>query len=307
MARYRVVVAVVGLAFTLSSCSYIASWLQGPTGPAGQDGISIVWLGSYSTAPGSPSTNDAYYNTTDGVSYIWDGSEWQVLAQDGMDGLDGLNGIDGTNGVDGTNGANGLSIVWLGSFPTAPLSPTTNEAYYDTTDGRSYLWDGASWQILAQDGFLDVAVTLTFTLGQTAVGFTDDSLIGREFTVMLDADVDPTNANEIPIYNGKLAPGQGLVSDFPDDYITVSFSVPTGTATSGWYTVFVWIEDDADDPNGDLFNPGIVNNGTIDPHQDLIYAVGNRALATPNVFFPSGGAANWTLYVEATTLNYLWP
>lgn len=70
----------------------------------------------------------------------------------GLPGNNGADGINGANGTNGTNGTNGISIVWLGSFSTAPLYPDLNNAYYNTTLGKSYIWDGDSWEILAQDG-----------------------------------------------------------------------------------------------------------------------------------------------------------
>lgn len=70
----------------------------------------------------------------------------------GLPGNNGADGINGINGTNGTNGINGISIVWLGSFSTAPLYPDLNNAYYNTTLGKSYIWDGDSWEILAQDG-----------------------------------------------------------------------------------------------------------------------------------------------------------
>jgi hypothetical protein len=45
-----------------------------------------------------------------------------------------------------------VSIQWLGTLPVAPISPTLNQAYYSSTDGKSYVWDGDSWELLAQDG-----------------------------------------------------------------------------------------------------------------------------------------------------------
>lgn len=46
----------------------------------GKDGDSIIWKGSYATAPADPEYLWAYYNTTDGCSYLWDGTKWTVLA-----------------------------------------------------------------------------------------------------------------------------------------------------------------------------------------------------------------------------------
>ncbi|OFY94757.1 MAG: hypothetical protein A3K10_10215, partial [Bacteroidetes bacterium RIFCSPLOWO2_12_FULL_31_6] len=109
---------------------------NGIDGIDGTNGIGINWLGAFSTPPLSPSQNDAYYNDTDGISYIWDGATWNTLAQDGA------------------------SVNWLGAFVTAPLTPSQNDAYYNSTDGVSYIWDGATWNMLAQDG-----ASTTYTAG----------------------------------------------------------------------------------------------------------------------------------------------
>src|SRR5690554_6017222 len=127
-------------------------------GADGNDGISINWLGTYTTAPASPVLNDSYYNSTDGVSYIWNGTAWQIVAQDGNDGAIGAAGPQGPQGPIGNTGpagapgTNGISINWLGTYTTAPTSPALNDSYYNSTDGVSYIWNGTAWQIVAQDG-----------------------------------------------------------------------------------------------------------------------------------------------------------
>jgi hypothetical protein len=110
---------------------------DGPAGNTGADGISLVWKGEQSSAPASPQLNWAYYNTGDKKSYIYNGSNWQTLAQDG---------------AAGNTGADGISIVWKGELPSAPTSPQLNWAYYNTADKKSYIYNGSNWQILAQDG-----------------------------------------------------------------------------------------------------------------------------------------------------------
>ncbi|MBN2650750.1 MAG: SUMF1/EgtB/PvdO family nonheme iron enzyme [Spirochaetales bacterium] len=122
---------------------------NGQDGQNGSDGSSIVWKGSLAVAPANPSLNWAYYNSVEKVSYIYDGSAWQVLARDGSD---GANGSDGQNGQDGQNGADGVSIVWKGSSATALTTPERLWAYYNTTDKVSYIYDGYAWQVLARDG-----------------------------------------------------------------------------------------------------------------------------------------------------------
>ena len=66
-------------------------------GVDGLNGLSINWQGQVSTAPSTPNTNDAYYNTTDGISYIYSGATWDTLAASGTSSVDAdwvINGVD---------------------------------------------------------------------------------------------------------------------------------------------------------------------------------------------------------------------
>lgn len=115
--------------------------------------VSITWLGTYDTSPSNPQIGDAYYNSLLGASYVYDGSVWCQISKDGEDGADGADGKDGTNGTNGTPATvTGYLITWKGSYSSAPENPEAGWAYYDTTDKKSYIYDGSSWQILAQDG-----------------------------------------------------------------------------------------------------------------------------------------------------------
>ena len=67
---------------------------KGETGAAGvdgKDGISIVWLGTFDSVDEieNPEYLNAYFNMTDGCSYIFNGNEWQLLARSGTNGADG--------------------------------------------------------------------------------------------------------------------------------------------------------------------------------------------------------------------------
>ena len=123
-----------------------------------QTNLTFKWLGEFATEPEDPDLYDAYYNTTDGCSYIWNGSDWDLLAKsgedgaDGKDGVDGEDGKDGTNGTDGKDGVDGQSIEWKGELEAAPKNPKLYWAYYNTLDGCSYIWNGSDWDILAKDG-----------------------------------------------------------------------------------------------------------------------------------------------------------
>lgn len=63
----------------------------------------------------------------------------------------GDDGSDGSNGADGVDGDDGASIVWKGSFASHPASPENGWAYYNTTDKKSYIYQGA-WYQMTIDG-----------------------------------------------------------------------------------------------------------------------------------------------------------
>ena len=107
---------------------------------------SFIWQGSFAVSPANPEKYWAYFNTTDGCSYIYDGTQWTLLAQAGADGKDGA---DGKNGIDGIDG---VTINWKGSSATSPANPEKYWAYFNTTDGCSYIYDGTWWTLLVQAG-----------------------------------------------------------------------------------------------------------------------------------------------------------
>jgi len=113
---------------------------KGQNGENGNDGTIIVWKGSLSAEPASPVKGWCYYNSTAKKSYMYDGSAWQMIAQ------------DGTDGDNGNDGAPGTLIVWKGALETAPENPVTGWCYYNSTDKKSFMYDGTAWQMIAQDG-----------------------------------------------------------------------------------------------------------------------------------------------------------
>lgn len=97
----------------------------------------ISWLGSLEESPSNPRKYDAYHNTVDGCSYIYDGANWTLLA---------------SKGDKGDAGTNGRSIVWKGSYSIAPQNPEKLWAYYNISDGCSYIYDGMKWTNLTSKG-----------------------------------------------------------------------------------------------------------------------------------------------------------
>ena len=128
--------------------TFTSDELKNIDGKDGSDGVSIVWLGVFDSESEikEPKYLNAYFNKTDGCSYIYDGMKWTLLARSGA------NGSNGNNGTNGTNGTNGLSIVWKGELSSAPENPEVNWAYYNTETGCSYIWNGAKWDLLSKAG-----------------------------------------------------------------------------------------------------------------------------------------------------------
>ncbi len=61
------------------------------------------------------------------------------------------NASDSQSPKDGTDGKDGISIIWKGAFSSADLieEPEYLWAYYNTSDGCSYIYDGEKWTLLA--------------------------------------------------------------------------------------------------------------------------------------------------------------
>ncbi|MCQ2584450.1 MAG: BspA family leucine-rich repeat surface protein [Treponema sp.] len=119
---------------------------KGDKGDTGKEGTSIVWLGTYASADEikDPKALNAFFNTTDGCSYIYDGEKWTLLTTKGDKGETGTS----------TNGNDGMSIKWLGSFASTEEieNPEKLNAFFNTTDGCSYIYDGTKWSLLAAKG-----------------------------------------------------------------------------------------------------------------------------------------------------------
>jgi len=130
MKQFFILFLVLG-AFTLMACDDTES------SPTVNPSI-FNWIGDFAAAPYACTEDtkyEAYHNTVEEAGYICDGTDWRLIAQDG---------------TDGTDGTDGISISWLGSFDTDPLNPVLNQAYANTLDGNSYIYNGSAWIILVQ-------------------------------------------------------------------------------------------------------------------------------------------------------------
>lgn len=95
MSRCRkILIATACVAVTLAGMG-----CEGPAGPAGSEGpqgeagAGIEWKGVLDQAPENPQLNWAYYNTSDTVAYIYDGTAWDTMYV-GLPGPAGADGVD---------------------------------------------------------------------------------------------------------------------------------------------------------------------------------------------------------------------
>ena len=56
------------------------------------------------------------------------------------------------NGAEGVAGADGVSIRWQGTFAEHPENPENGWAYYNSTDKKSYVYQGGTWYQMTVDG-----------------------------------------------------------------------------------------------------------------------------------------------------------
>ena len=120
----------------------------------------ISWRGSFESAPTNPEKYDVYFNSTDGCTYIYDGTQWVLMALKGDTGATGAQGAKGDTGEkgdkgeQGAKGLDGKSIIWKGSYSSSEelANPQEYWAYYNTSKGSSYIYSNGSWTLLAQSG-----------------------------------------------------------------------------------------------------------------------------------------------------------
>lgn len=120
--------------------------INGANGINGEDGISLLYKGEFDSHPTNPQNGWYYRNTVDKKCYVYQDGAWYVMT---VDGSDGNNGVDGINGKDGNDG---LSVVWKGDSSIPPSNPQKNWCYRDTDNGRVYIYNGKSWELMVADG-----------------------------------------------------------------------------------------------------------------------------------------------------------
>jgi len=160
----------------------------GPTGPRGPAGVGLTLKGNWSKDSAYVAGNYVFDESsgTVGVNSMWicqtavgptlnrpksDLTNWvEFEAPEGPQGIQGPVGPQGPAGNQGPVGMDGISVIWLGTFASNPANPALNNAYYNSALKKSFVWDGNSWEIMAQDGVKgDTGPLVVGTNGQMLV------------------------------------------------------------------------------------------------------------------------------------------
>ncbi len=193
----------------------------GDTGDTGPQGISLNWLADASSHPLSPSENDAYYNTTDNKSYVYDGAAWQTVVEDGAAGADGSDGIDGDQWTYGSG---------------APTNTTsqTYDTYYINTDDNSVHYKASGTTTWSQISTLTGALyttTSTDTIDLSAKS------VGSTFTMNIaDSGMSYTVGQVLTVANSNTAKFYAEVASYAGNTtIDLTITHITGsTSHSSW-------------------------------------------------------------------------
>lgn len=121
-------------------------------------------------------------------------------------------GANSSNPLFVSGGGNNLTfaqgINWLGEFATPPVSANVADAYFNTANGSSYVWNGASWDLLAQSGAAGNGTTnLSWgnILGnlpdqvdlQTQLSAINTTISGKQATLVSGTNIKTINGNSL--------------------------------------------------------------------------------------------------------------
>jgi hypothetical protein len=83
--------------------------IQGISGLNGTNGLSVDWLGTFGSPP-TPCLNCAYHDSILKMSFIWNGSAWKIITEDGNAGPPGFSNIQ-TYAIHGSTSINTNSVT----------------------------------------------------------------------------------------------------------------------------------------------------------------------------------------------------
>lgn len=147
--------------------------IKGATGDTGPAGTSIDWLADSSTAPTSPTENQAYYNTSDDKSYIYNGTAWQTVVEDGIDGDRWKYG----SGAPTDSTSREYNVYYINT--------NTNEVHYKSSGSTSWslisTLTGALYHTTSSDSInldtISVGSTITVNIADSGMSYSEGQVI----------------------------------------------------------------------------------------------------------------------------------
>jgi len=147
---------------------------DGQDGTNGSNGLSVfITYNDSSTTPNTPTGNGTAngWHTNATSTSIWmsqkvaenasSGAWGSPIKIKGEKGQDGKTPVKGVDYFDGSNGKDGTSIVWKGTYDSAPSNPENGWAYYDTNAKASYVYQNG-WYQMSVDGVGVNGTTVTY-------------------------------------------------------------------------------------------------------------------------------------------------
>jgi hypothetical protein len=247
--------------FYSNTTSYTTTDITGTAGIDGVDGIGINWLGSLAAAPAAPNLNDAYYDIAQAKSFIWDGTGWQQVAQDGASSTyTAGTGIDVTTGVISNTGDRDSTNELITS---AILNGTTLEF---TEDGVVHSVSLAS---LSNDG--------------------DSSAINE----IQDLSWNSSDSNFINISSGGI--GIALSSNTPSTNQVLTWNGAnwvaqnSGSGADNWGTEVVNVSGANISGDGTILDPIVVTESDPSPTNEIQVLSANLGLIADTINLSNGG------------------
>ena len=181
---------------------------RGDSGVAGIDGLDINWLGMMGNPIPAPNTNDAYYNTTIGTSFIWNSitSNWDTLATS-------PGGVVGDNWGSDTVNVSGNNLIGNGTVAN-PLMVIDNDTSL-TNEIQNLSWNTVDSNVINIDNGSGISLasntpTLNQVLTWNGANWVAQNLSGGAFN---------TNGTETVLNNITDNVGIGVAT--PNSKLTV--------------------------------------------------------------------------------------
>lgn len=270
----------------------------------------ITSIGEYSSAPVATAVNQVYKNTTDGNTYLWNGTSWVLWLESGASGTD-------VNIVFKVSSSNTVSPTITGnSALPSGWSDGIGQAYSTTSSSTPYLWyakgTGVSgvwtWGIPTLNTATNIAELKLYKLNDTTMStagsynFGTATLSGYESGWTMSVPTLVNNGDKIYVTTA-------VVTGAKDSVVVPSWSTPvvyaqrtdgTAGATGVRGAVSVFKTFTSTPTTTDLNNAiyAVVTDGIVRNGDNVTYTISGVSGGTKQAYYMNGWTTNVQLYVH---------